>query len=251
MSTARFLQLTDTHLFNHADGTLYGLDTAQSLAAVVTQIRARESRIDGILTTGDLSHDSGTPAYRRLLQLLKPLNAPIYCLPGNHDDMHLFACALKNIKVQSGGRLLRDDWQLIFLDSVVPGAVHGHLRNSELERLEAALSEQPVRNALICLHHQPVLIGSAWLDKSMLDNAAALFDILDHHPQVRALLWGHVHQGFAGMRHQVQLLACPSTCIQFKPDCEEFTLDDLPPGYRWLDLHADGRIDTDIEYLRS
>lgn len=251
MSIARFLQLTDTHLFNHADGTLYGLDTARSLAAVVEQIRAQETRIDGILTTGDLSHDSGTPAYRRLLKLLKPLQAPIYCLPGNHDDTQVFACALKDIRVQSGGRLLRDDWQLIFLDSAVAGAVHGHLRNTELERLEAALSEQPVRHALICLHHQPVPIGSVWLDKSRLDNAGALFGILDRHSQVRAVLWGHVHQSFETLRHQIRLLACPSTCIQFKPDCDDFTLDDLPPGYRWLELHADGRIDTGVEYLNT
>lgn len=251
MSTARFLQLTDTHLFNHAGGTLYGLDTAQSLAALVEQIRARETHIDGILTTGDLSHDSGTPAYRRLLKLLKPLQAPIYCLPGNHDAKQVFACVLKDLRVQSGGRLLRDDWQLIFLDSAVTGAVHGHLRNMELERLDTALSEQPVRHALICLHHHPVPVGSGWLDKSMLDNADALFDILDRHPQVRTVLWGHVHQAFEVLRHQVRLLACPSTCIQFKPNCADFTLDDSPPGYRWLELHADGRIDTGVEYLCS
>lgn len=251
MNPARFLQLTDTHLFNHEDGTLYGLNTAQSLAAVVAQIRRQETRIDGILTTGDLSHDSGTPAYRRLRQLLKPLNVPIYCLPGNHDDMGLFACALKGINMQIGARSLRDDWQLLFLDSAVPGAVHGHLRRSELERLEAALREQPVRHALICLHHHPVSIGSAWLDKSMLDNATALFDITDRHPQVRALLWGHVHQAFDILRNQVRLLACPSTCVQFKPNCDDFTLDDLPPGYRWLDLHADGRIETGVEHLHS
>lgn len=245
----RFIQLTDTHLTDRADGTLRGLNTAQSLAAVVAHIRRHESHIDGILATGDLSHDGGTPSYRRFVQLLAPLNAPIYCLPGNHDALSIFGCALKGSRTHSGGRLLAGNWQLIFLDSAVPGAVHGHLRPAELARLDAALCEHPQRHALICLHHQPVPVGSAWLDKLMLDNAKGLFEIVDRHAHVRGILWGHVHQALDTMRNDVRLLASPSTCIQFKPGCDDFTLDDQPPGYRWLELHADGRIDTGVEHL--
>jgi len=246
----RFIQITDTHLYDHADGTLRGLNTAHSLAAVVAEVRVREPRIDGILATGDLSHDGGTPAYRRLLHLLTPLNAPIYCLPGNHDALGIFACALKGTRVQSGGRLLADNWQLVFLDSAVPGAVHGDLRHAELARLESVLSEYPERHALVCLHHQPVPVGSAWLDKLMLDNADALFEIIDRHAQVRGILWGHVHQPFDVIRNNVRLLASPSTCIQFNPGCDDFTLDDRPPGYRRLALHGNGDIDTSIAYIQ-
>ena len=251
MTSLRFVQITDTHLSDRADGTLRGVNTAQTLAAVVDCVRACEPHIDGILATGDLSHDGGTPAYRRLLHLLAPLNAPIYCLPGNHDALDVFACALKGPHAQRGGRLLAGNWQLIFLDSAIPGAVHGHLRDTELARLEAALDEQPERHALICLHHQPVPIGSAWLDALMLDNAGALFAITDRYPQVRGILWGHVHQTFDATRHNVRLLASPSSCVQFKPGCADFTLDDKPPGYRWLELSAGGKIKTDVVYVRS
>lgn len=244
----RFIQLTDTHLLDHADGTLRGLNTAQSLAAVVAHIRAREPRIDGILATGDLSHDGGAPSYRRFMQLIAPLNAPIYCLPGNHDALDVFAHALQGPHTHSGGRLLADHWQLVFLDSTVPDAVHGHLRPSELARLDTALREHPHRHALICLHHQPVPVGSAWLDELMLDNAKGLFEIVDRHAHIRGMLWGHVHQTVDTTRKDVRLLASPSTCIQFKPNCDDFTLDDRPPGYRWLELHADGRIDSGVEY---
>ena len=249
MDPLRFIQITDTHLFDRAEGTLRSQNTTQSLAAVVAQVRARGSHIDGILATGDLSHDGGTPSYRRLVQLLAPLHAPIYCLPGNHDALGVFACALKGSQVQSGGCLLADNWQLIFLDSVRPGAVHGHLRPAEFARLDAALRGHPERHALICLHHQPIPVGSAWLDKLMLDNAAGLFEIVDRHAHVRGILWGHVHQSFDATRNRVHLLASPSTCIQFKPGCADFTLDDQPPGYRWVELHADGNITTDVEWL--
>lgn len=249
MNPVRFIQITDTHLSDHADDRLRGVDTARTLAAVVAHIRARESRIDGILATGDLGHDGGMPAYRRFVQLLAPLHAPIYCLPGNHDALDVFADALQGPHAQSGGRLLAEHWQLVFLDSTVPGAVHGHLRQSELARLDAALREYPDRHTLICLHHQPVPIGSAWLDEIMLDNAKELFAIVDRHAQVRGMLWGHVHQTVDTTRKNVRLLASPSTCIQFKPRCAEFTLDDRTPGYRWLELRADGDIATGVEHL--
>lgn len=246
----RFIQITDTHLCDRADGLLRGVNTAATLAAVVAQIRAREPHIDGVLATGDLSHDGGTPSYRRLITLLRPLRAPIYCLPGNHDALSSFACLLKAAQTQSGGRLLKDRWQLIFLDSAVPGAVHGHLRPAELARLHTALSDQRDRHALICLHHQPVQVGSAWIDRSMLDNADAFFDIVDRHINVRGVLWGHVHQVFDAERNGVRLLATPSTCVQFKPGCTDFTLDDeAPPAYRWLELHDDGSIATAVESI--
>lgn len=250
MPVLRFVQITDTHLCDRADGLLRGVNTAATLAAVVARIRAHEPHLDGILATGDLSHDGGTPSYRRLIALLRPLQAPSYCLPGNHDALSSFACLLKAAQTQSGGRLLKDHWQLIFLDSAVPGAVHGHLRPAELARLDAALREYPDRHALICLHHQPVPIGSAWIDRSMLDNADAFFAIVDRHANVRGVLWGHVHQAFDAERNGVRLLATPSTCIQFKPGCTDFTLDDeAPPAYRRLELHDDGSVATAVESI--
>lgn len=251
MNTLRFIQLTDTHLFDRADGTLRGLNTADSLAAVVAQIRAHQLHIDGILATGDLSHDGGTPSYRRLIKLLAPLQAPVYCLPGNHDALSIFSCALKGPRTHSGGRLLAGNWQLVFLDSAVHGAVHGHLRRAELARLDAALREHPERYALICLHHQPVPVSSTWLDRLMLDNADAFFEVIDRHAQVRGILWGHVHQPFDTLRNCVRLFASPSTCIQFKPSCGEFTLDNQPPGYRWLEFQDNGEISTRIEWLET
>jgi len=44
-------------------------------------------------------------------------------------------------------------------------------------------------------------------------------------------------------------MATPSTSIQFKPMTADFALDPQPPGYRWLELQADGHINTGIERL--
>ena len=50
----------------------------------------------------------------------------------------------------------------------------------------------------------------------------------------------------AEQRGDLRLLASPSTCVQFAPGSEEFQVDRSAPGYRWLRLHADGRLDTGV-----
>ena len=77
-------------------------------------------------------------------------------------------------------------------------------------------------------------------------NPEALFAVTDRHPQVQAMLWGHIHQEFDQLRNGVRLLASPSTCVQFAPGSEEFQVDQEAPGYRWLRLYADGRLETAV-----
>jgi Icc protein len=96
-----------------------------------------------------------------------------------------------------------------------------------------------------------VPIGSPWLDTMMVDNAAEFFAVLDRHPQVRAVLWGHVHQTCDQVRRGVRLLASPSTCIQFQPQSAGFALDEAAPGYRWLELHDSGVIETGVVRLEN
>ena len=48
------------------------------------------------------------------------------------------------------------------------------------------------------------------------------------------------------MRKGVSLLASPSTCVQFAPGSEEFKVGNESPGYRWLQLYPDGRLETGV-----
>ena len=48
-------------------------------------------------------------------------------------------------------------------------------------------------------------------------------DLLAHHPQVRGVLCGHVHQEYDALHQGVRFLATPSTCIQFMPLSRDFS----------------------------
>jgi Icc protein len=85
----------------------------------------------------------------------------------------------------------------------------------------------------------------------VVGSAEQFFAVIDRHPRVRAIIWGHVHQEYDDLRNGVRLLAVPSTCVQFKPKSEDFAVDDSNPGYRWLDLYPDGRIDTAVSRVEG
>ena len=63
---------------------------------------------------------------------------------------------------------------------------------------------------------------------------------------MKAILWGHIHQQLDAQRSGVNLFATPSTCIQFLPKSNDFAVDTISPGYRWMKLFSDGSIDTGV-----
>jgi Icc protein len=135
------------------------------------------------------------------------------------------------------------------LDSSVEGRAAGELPESELARLDAALAGAGDRHALVCLHHHPVSLDSRWLDQVALQNAGAFFSVIDRHPRVRAIAFGHVHQAHDSLRGDVRILGTPSTCAQFLPGSDRFQVDPRPPAYRHLVLRENGVVSTRLHWL--
>jgi len=225
-----------------------GVATAATFALCVAHARRRHPRPDAVLLTGDLVHDD--PAgYAALAALIRDVDAPVHCLPGNHDDPADVRRALAGAPFAHEFATRYGNWVIVMLDSTVRGEHGGLLAEPELARLDAALEASPGTFALVCLHHHPVPHGSAWLDELMLANAADFFALLARHPGVRALAWGHTHQPFEGMHGRIRLMGTPSTCMQFAQDADEFEVDGRPPAYRWMELGDDGGIETGVEWV--
>ncbi len=244
----RILQITDTHLYASPDGRLLGLNTLDCLQQVI-ELARQAPAAELVVASGDLTHDGSADAYQRVRECFAPLGVPVYCLPGNHDEAGMLKAHLQTPPFHTRPALIHGRWQLLLLDSTVPGREGGHVSEAELAALDQALTRHRNLHALVFVHHQPVPVGSAWLDTMAIDNPDALFAVLDRHPQTRAIVWGHVHQEFDSQSKDIRLLATPSTCLQFMPGSKDFSVDTRPPGFRWLELHADGRLETGIERL--
>ena len=245
------IQLTDLHLCQPPGGILRStVNTDETLSALLKQIAARKHQPDLLVVTGDLVQQPVAAVYERLQQYFLMLGIPVYTLCGNHDDSAIASRLLNHGNVKYCGDLRLENWHLIFLDSSQPGRVDGELSASELQRLEQLLKCSTAPNAMIFLHHPPLKIGSRWMDGIRLSNSEALFAVIDHYPQVRAVVFGHIHQQFESTRGEVKLIGTPATSVQFKPGTDKVALDVLPPAYRNLDLYDDG-FDTSIEWLQE
>lgn len=249
-SSVLLVQLSDSHLFAEADGTLLGMNTRESLAKVIDVVLAEQPAIDFIIASGDISQDGSVESYEAFRTVSGRIAAPVRWFPGNHDELP----QMEQVAGRSG--LLEPiidtgHWRITLLDSAVSGSVPGFLEPAQLELLEKSLSQAPDRHHLVSLHHHPVSIGCEWMEPIGLRNAEALFAVLDKYPQVRGVLWGHVHQEFDQLRNGVRLLASPSTCIQFAPGSVDFKLDTTAPGYRWLRLHDDGCLETGVSRVQG
>jgi Icc protein len=240
-------QITDTHLFAGESQELLGLPTAKSLNAVLNCLQKLQPQPDLLLLTGDLSQDETVESYCRLYQSLLPLKIPVYWLPGNHDIPFLMDQVLNTAPISAEKTFQQGGWNFVLLNSAVLGRVEGKLSSQSLNWLEQQLQANPQRPTLLALHHPPFPIGSDWIDGINLQNSADLFAVLDRYPQVKLVLFGHIHQEFDHWRHSVRYLGTPSTCVQFKPNSANFALDQLKPGFRLLYLYPDGNYSTQIE----
>lgn len=243
----RILQITDTHLFAEKHETLLGVNTWESYQAVLDAIHAEKRPCDLIVATGDLAQDQSSAAYQHFAEGIASFSVPCVWLPGNHDFQPAMYSSIQDAGISPAKCVFAgDQWQILLLDSQVFGVPHGELSDYQLDWLETKLAAEPNRNTLLLLHHHPLPAGCSWLDQHSLRNSAALDGVLAKFPRVKNLLCGHIHQEQDLDWNGRRLLATPSTCVQFKPHCANFTLDTIAPGWRWLELHADGSLTTEV-----
>lgn len=256
----RIVQISDPHLFEDTRTDLLGVNTEDSFQSVIDLIRREQScatslsanpAVQLFVATGDIAQSPSQTVYQRFLATMHSLSSPCVWLQGNHDLQPIFQQSTDSIAANSNVIELGQDWVLIMLNSAKENEIGGFFSEIELAWLRCQLAAYPQRHIIIALHHHPLPVGSRWIDDSGLSNASDFWDILRDAPQVRVVIHGHSHQEFNAAHGTLSVLGCPSTCIQFKPQSEKFTVDRLPPGYRWLDLYPDGHYTSAVSRLAT
>jgi len=193
--------------------------------------------------TGDVIQDNTRAAYDRFRELMTPLQLPIYCVPGNHDVRELMRDAVSDAPFHYCESVYIGNWLITGIDSCVSGKASGRVDDDELDRLKKLLTTNEAEHVMICLHHPPLPVGSKWLDQVGLKNSDEFLGRIARPGNVRATIFGHVHQAFEGEHESIRIIGTPSTCSQFMVASDEFALDDNPPAYRKISLYADGSIE--------
>lgn len=247
----RIVQVTDCHLFENPEAMLVGMNCEQSFQDVLSLIKRQQKDIACLICSGDIVQDASISAYQRFYDQISTFETASLWIPGNHDIMANMVTVVGENNPCLNKTYGTGNWHIIMLNTCVEGVIYGRLDEGELSFLDQVLEKHeeqlPRANVLVCLHHNPLPVKAAWLQQHSLKNSDDFFAILDKYSTVKCVLWGHIHHEVDTFRKGVRMLASPSTSIQFHPDNDAFTLDRKNPGYRWLDLLADGGIDTGVE----
>jgi Icc protein len=253
-ASVRLVQFSDTHLLDDPDGSIRGARTLPRLQACMAHARRHFYPVDAVLLTGDIVHDE-PGAYGAVELLFADSAVPVLLIPGNHDvpaEMHR---RFAHRPFQVGGEWSSgNDWQVLLLESWFAESTNGEgrLGTSQLQAVEEALSAGSEPHALVVLHHPPVPMDSPGLDELGLLDGLQLSAAVARQPRVRGVCWGHAHQALDLYREgEVRFMCTPATSMQFKPRSANFEVDDRPPGYRVIDLRADGSIASEVVWLEG
>jgi Icc protein len=228
------VQLSDPHI----GATWTDRDPVAGLVAAVESVCRLPDAPDAVLMSGDLAENAADDEYEIVRALLAQLSAPVYVLPGNHDDRdtlrrHFDLPGAIGAPVQYAVDL--GPLRLVVVDSTRPGEDRGELDVGRLSWLDAELAGAPDQVTLVALHHPPVSTGVAAWDELGLPAAdrRALGDVLQRHPQVRRVVAGHVHRTMSAELAGRPVVAVPSTYVQTRLNfnSDEIELAAEPPGF--------------------
>ena len=191
-------QISDTHLLSPASDQPTATLRADCLRRCVADINQQQP--DAVIFTGDTVQHGQADEYALLRELLAPLEAPIYPVPGNRDDKEALRAAFGgHPTLPRHGEFLHYtvdeyDLRLVGIDSTLAGERKGRFCKARQAWLDAVLCAKPDRPALLFIHHPPFDVGDHYIGGYRRpEEAAALADIVSHHSQVAGLLCGHVH----------------------------------------------------------
>jgi Icc protein len=236
------VQITDCHLFDDPATQLRGVATWPRFQVTMQAVRQQVPQADLLVVTGDTAHDEIEPTYRAVRAELSDWCQHLRIIPGNHDQRTALhevfpeACQFLDDRIVFEHRF--EHWQLIGLDSQKPNSLPGLLGSAQLSWLADRLRAQPELPTVLFMHHPPVPIGSAWLDRIALEDAGQLRDVVRRHPQVQLLLTGHVHQQFSARFERALVMTTPAVGPHFRPRTKEIEILPHPPSFRVIELSA-------------
>ena len=219
-------QISDTHILAQESEHPSAELRADCLRRCVADINRHQP--DAVIFTGDTVQHGQPEEYGRLRELLAPLEAPLYLIPGNRDDKNEMRAAFSDCTyLPETGEFLHYvieeyDTRLVGIDSTLSGERKGRFCESRQAWLDKTLTEQPDRATLLFIHHPPFDVGDHYVGGYRRpEEAAALEDIVERQPQVIGALCGHVHWPVAREWAGTQARIMPSVAVDVRKGIDE------------------------------
>jgi 3',5'-cyclic-AMP phosphodiesterase len=216
-------QITDIHLgFDPGNPDEYN---RQRLDQTLRVLAAMTPLPDLLLVTGDIA-DNGDDrdSYERFREAIAGLPFPVFPAMGNHDNRAIFREVFPDAADVDGYVQYAIDHlpvRILVLDTLETGRHGGGFDAVRAAWLEARLAEAPGRPTLIVLHHPPIATGLSWMTENPdADWVLRLRAIVEAHPNIVAMVSGHLHRPIVTRWAGTALAVCPSTAPQVALDME-------------------------------
>ena len=113
-------------------------------------------------------------------------------IPGNHDSSESLRQVLPELVADEEGpttfSLKAGDWRLIGLDTHIPDKVSGRIGAEQLEWLKGKLTAHSREPTIIFMHHPPIPVNSAWLDRLGLEEPKELVETITSKGRTHAAM---------------------------------------------------------------
>jgi 3',5'-cyclic-AMP phosphodiesterase len=246
-------QISDLHL---GEPPIAGVKPKKALREVIAAIDALPDPVDAILVSGDLAEHAAPEEYALAAKLIGRLGVPFHVLPGNKDDRATMREAF-DLPGEADAPL---DYvvdlgplRLVVIDSTIPGEDRGDFTPTQLAGLQSTLASAPEQPTIVAMHQPPLVTGMADWDSVIMRPAdrASLAAVIERHPQVLAIVGGHLHRVVASSLAGRPVVVAPSTFVQARPkfETEKVKLRDFFRGFL-LHVLQDGELSTQVEILK-
>lgn len=250
----KIIQISDLHLYESEKSLMdmgsfsAPFNTEKSFQTVKKQLTQQDEN-SLVIISGDIAQEPSKKNYQRIEKLLHQIPLPCYCIAGNHDKPEYLKRYLDSQNLHTVDYVDQENWRIIFLDTSKAGHPDGHLSKNQLAQLENRLDTK--QHVLIVMHHHPIPIHSKWMDDIRLQEPEHFLHVINQYPQIKAVIFGHIHQAFDEIHNNIRYLGNISTCIQFISNQEDMVFSHETPGYREINLNPDGSIETSIHHIEE
>ena len=243
----RIIQLSDLHIASEGEQPFY-VDVRNNLLLTLNGLQ--KVKADMVIVTGDVSFRSGDKQiYRWVLDQLKILGLPVYCIAGNHDDPVLLGEVFHPDKpVSSDGKLYyfvrKPGFLFLFIDTA-----DGYLGKQQLDWMYEISGRYFADRLHIFMHHPPIYAGVPHMDgKHAFREMDAFLEFTRKVKKLIQVFTGHYHVQKMVQKEGLNVHIAPSTFFHIQGDIEAFAIDHTNPGYQIIDLEDD-KVTVHAHYL--
>lgn len=238
------IQISDCHLYASEQYSGYdNITPYESLSAVLASVKQQYP--DLVVCTGDISGDGSIESYQHFITMWQHsgIDCPLKVIAGNHDSPENMLMTFPTECMFDGPLMLENGWFLHGLNSKFEGNL-GRVCEKQLANLHSHVDVNSDAPHLVAVHHHPIPCRG-WMDTHEFTNRAQFIDAIKSLPQVKGVIYGHIHHASEQRINDCHYMSVPSTCWQWAQQKTFSTARELA-GYRVIRLTATEQIDSQV-----